>query len=138
MFSAATSSLGGGGLTIFTCFSMVFLPGLQSFRNRLVQCWFPHGVTHPTSKPTSVQAPLCIELQVLPGASSSTGFPQGHSLLQASTMVFRGLQGALCTGVRSSSSFSSDLGIAGLLLLQVLTALLWLLLCIRFPQPTLY
>lgn len=116
-----------------------FPPEPASFRNRLPQCWFPHGVTYPTCKPTPVGASLCRSPQVLPGASSSTSFLQGHSLLQASTcstMVFPGLQGGVCTGVRSPY-FSSDLGVAGLIPLQVLVTLLRLLLCMRLPQPSL-
>jgi len=53
--------------------------------------WVPHEVTSPASKPAPVWAPLSMGPQVLPGACSNVGFPQGHSFLQAST----------CSGVES-------------------------------------
>jgi len=46
--------------------------------------WVPHGVTSPASKPALAWAPLSTGLQVLAGACSSVGSPQGHSFLQAS------------------------------------------------------
>jgi len=47
--------------------------------------WVPHGVTSPASKPAPTWAPLSTGPQVLAEACSSTGSPQGHSFLQAST-----------------------------------------------------
>ena len=43
----------------------------------------PHGVTSPASKPAPARAPLSTGPQVLAGACSSSGIPQGHSLLWA-------------------------------------------------------
>ena len=118
--SATPSSSGGEGLTLFPCSSVGSLPRetvlhellqCESFPqaavlHKLLQCgslpwgavlqeqtapaWVPHGVTSPASKPASVWAPL--SPRVLPGACSSVGFPQGHSLLRAST----------CSGMGSS------------------------------------
>jgi len=45
----------------------------------------PHGVTSPASKPALAWVPLSTGPEVLAGACSSVGFPQGHSFLQAST-----------------------------------------------------
>jgi len=42
-----------------------------------------HGVTSPASKPASAWGPLSTGSQVLVGACSSLGSPQGHNLLQA-------------------------------------------------------
>jgi len=53
----------------------------------------PHGVTSPASKPAPAWAPLSTGPQVLPGACSSVGSPQGHSLLWVST----------CSGLGSST-----------------------------------
>jgi len=47
--------------------------------------WVHHGVTSPASKPPPAWAPLSTGPQVLAGACSSAGSPQGHSFLQAST-----------------------------------------------------
>jgi len=44
-----------------------------------------YGVTSPASKPALAWASLSMGLQVLAGAYSSVGSPQGHSFLQAST-----------------------------------------------------
>ena len=55
--------------------------------------WVPHRVTSPDSKPAPAWAPLSMGSQVLPGACSSVDFPQGLSLLRAST----------CSGVGSST-----------------------------------
>jgi len=41
----------------------------------------PHRVTSPASKPAPAWAPLSTGPQVLAGACSSIGFPQGHNLL---------------------------------------------------------
>jgi len=115
IFSATPSSSGGGLFTLFPCSSMkVLLTGdsspqtsqRESFPwaaalHELPQCgslprgavlqeqaapvWVPHGVTSPASKLALTWAPLCMGLQILSGACSSAGSPQGHSLLQAST-----------------------------------------------------
>ena len=105
LFSAASSSSGGGLITLFPCSSVGFHPRetvlhklLQhgSFPQAAVlhgllqhgsfpRCavlqeytapaWVPHGVTSPARKPAPVWARLSTDLQVLPGACSSTGFP---------------------------------------------------------------
>lgn len=53
--------------------------GLQFFTN----CFNmgPNRTTSPTSKPVPAWAPFSRGPKVLPGASSSVGFPQGHSIL---------------------------------------------------------
>jgi len=85
------------GLQFFTtCSSMgpfhMSFPWAAVLHEQASPAWIPHGVTSPASKPVPVWAPLSIGPQVLPGAFSSTAFPQGHSLLQAST----------CSGMGSS------------------------------------
>ena len=112
--SAASSSSGGGLLSSFPCSSMESLsretvlhqllqreslpwatvlhkllqpgslPRGSDLQDQTAPAWVPHGVTSPASKPALVWAPLSTGPQVLPGACSSTGFPQGHSLLQVS------------------------------------------------------
>jgi len=67
-----------------------FLQGAV-LQEKAAPAWVPHEVTSPASKPAPAWAPLSTGPQVLAGACSSTGSPQGHSLLQAST----------CYGVRS-------------------------------------
>jgi len=57
--------------------------------------WVPHRVTSPASKLALAWAPLSMGPQVPAGACSSTGSPQGHSLLRAST----------CSGLGSSTGF---------------------------------
>jgi len=52
----------------------------------------PHGVTRPASKPALAWAPFSTGPQVLAGACSSVGSPQGHSFLWASA----------CSGMGSS------------------------------------
>jgi len=116
--SAAPSSSGGGLLTLCPCSRVRSLswetvlhellqheslpvldklPQSGSFpwgavlQEQAVLVWVPHGVTSPASKPALVWAPLSTGPQVLPGACSSAGSPQGHSFLQAST----------CSGVGS-------------------------------------
>jgi len=54
-------------------------------QEQAVPAWVPHRVTSPASKPAPAWAPLSMGLQVLAGACSSAGSPQGHSFLQAST-----------------------------------------------------
>jgi len=113
--SAAPSSSGGRLLTLFPCSrvrslswetvlhkllqresfpqaaSLHELPQRGSFprgaalQEQAAPAWDPHGFTRPASKPAPVWAPLSTGLQVLAGACSSTGSPQGHSFLQAST-----------------------------------------------------
>jgi len=113
--SAAPSSSGGGLLTLCPCSSVRSLswetvlhnlPQRESFpraaalhellqrgsfpRSAVLQeqaapAWVLHRVTSPARNPALVWAPLSMGPQVLPGACSSTGSPQGQSLLQAST-----------------------------------------------------
>ncbi|KAM9591178.1 uncharacterized protein ACIBXB_006075 [Morphnus guianensis] len=122
LFSAASSSSGGGLVTLFPCSSVGSLPRetvlhelLQrgSFpqaavlhellqhgslprhavlQEHIAPAWVPHGVTSPARKPAP-WAPLSTDPQVLPGACSSVGFPRGHSLLRAPT----------CSGMGSST-----------------------------------
>jgi len=54
-------------------------------QEQVAPAWVPHGVTSPASKPAAAWAPRSTGPQVLPGASSIMGSPQGHSILQAST-----------------------------------------------------
>jgi len=98
--SAAPSSSGGELLTLFPCSSVRSL-SQETVLHKLLQCesfprgavlqeqaapeWVPHAATSPPSKPAPAWAPLSTGPQVLAGACSSTGSPQGHSLLQAST-----------------------------------------------------
>jgi len=118
--SAAPSSSGGGLFILFPCSSVRslsretvlhellqresfpraaalhkqlqhgFFPWSSVFQEQAAPAWVPHGVKSPASKTSAVWAPLSTGPQVLPGACSSMGFPQGHSILQAST----------CSGVR--------------------------------------
>jgi len=120
--SASPSSPEGGLLTLFLCSSVrslsqeTFLHKViqhESFPqaaalHKLLQCESlligcspsgtgcfsvgPHGVTSPASKPATAWAPLSMGPQVLAGAYSSAGFPQGHSLLRVS----------ICCGTGSS------------------------------------
>jgi len=113
--SAAPSSSEGGLLTLCPCSSLRSLsretvlhkllqresipwaaalhelPQRGSFlrvaflQEQATPAWVPHGVTSPASKPAPAWTPLSTGLQVLAGACSSVGSPQGHSLLQAST-----------------------------------------------------
>ena len=96
--SAAPSSSGGGLLTLCPCSSVGSLP--RETVHKLLQCksfpqdavlqeqaapaWVPHGVTNPVSKPLQCGI-FSMGPQVPPEACSSMGFPQGHSLLRAST-----------------------------------------------------
>jgi len=61
-------------------------------QEQTASAWVPHGVTRSASKPALSCASLSTGPQILPEACSSVGFPQGHSLLQASP----------CSGVGSS------------------------------------
>jgi len=54
-------------------------------QGQVAPAWVPHGLTSPTSKPPPAWAGLSMGPQVLAGAWSSMGSPQGHSFLQAST-----------------------------------------------------
>jgi len=113
--SAATSSSGGGLLTFFPCSSTRSLSQetvlhkllqCESFPwaaalHKLPQCgsfpqgavlqeqaapaWVPHGITSPATKSAPEWVLLSAGLQVLAGACSSTGSPQGHNFLQALT-----------------------------------------------------
>ena len=106
--SAAPSSSGEGLLALCPCSSvrpqkllqhesfpwaaaLHELPHRGSFpRGAVLQeqaalVWVLHGVTSPASKPAPSWAPLSTGPQVLAGACSSVGSPQGHSFLQAST-----------------------------------------------------
>lgn len=63
--------------------------------------WVPLAVTHPATKPAPAWTPCCTSPQVLPSSWSSTGFPLGHSCLQAFTftsirLCLNWLQGDLC------------------------------------------
>ncbi|KAK4828519.1 hypothetical protein QYF61_026941 [Mycteria americana] len=81
------------GLQFFThCSSVGPFHGVQSFRNRLLQRGSPLGSQVLPAKPAPVWSPLSMGPQVLPGACSNVGFPQGHSLPRAST----------CSGMGSS------------------------------------
>ncbi|KAM9590480.1 uncharacterized protein ACIBXB_005736 [Morphnus guianensis] len=122
LFSAASSSSGGGLITLFPCSSVGSHPR-ETVLHELLQrgsfpraavlhellqhgsfprcavlqaqtapAWAPHGVTSPASKPAP-WAPLSTDPQVLPGACSSAGFPRGHSPLREPT----------CSGVGSST-----------------------------------
>ena len=122
LFSAASSSSGGGLITLFPCSSVGSLPQ-ETVLHELLQCgsfpraavlhkllqhgsfpqcavlqehtapaWVPHGVTSPARKPAP-WAPVSTDPLVLPGACSSAGFPRGHSLLREPT----------CSGVGSST-----------------------------------
>jgi len=98
--SATPSSSGGGLLTLCPCSSVRSLPR-ETVLHKLPQrgsfprgavlqeqaasASVPHGVTSPASKPALAWAPLSTGRQVLPGACSNAGSPQGHTLLQAST-----------------------------------------------------
>jgi len=112
--SAAPSSSGGGLLTLCPCSSVRSLswetvlhkllqcesfPSVEVFhklpqrgslprsavpQEQAAPAWVPHRVTSPATKPALVWAPLSMAPQVLAGACSSMGSPQGHSLLQAS------------------------------------------------------
>ena len=80
------------GLQLFTnCLSVGPFPRGAVLQEQAAPAWVPHRVTSPASKPALAWAPLSMGPQVLAGACSSTGSPQGHSLLQAST----------CSGVGS-------------------------------------
>lgn len=46
----------------------------------------PHGVTSPARKPDPMWAPISMRLQILSGACSIAGFPQGNSLHQANSL----------------------------------------------------
>jgi len=111
--SATPSSSGGGLLTLCPCSSVRSLPRetvlhqllqCESFPQaavlyKLLQCgslprgavfpeqtapaWVPHRVKSLASKPAPAWALLSVGLQVLPGACSSVGYPQGHSILRA-------------------------------------------------------
>jgi len=99
--SAAPSSSRGGLLTLFpcsstgspqghsllrsfTCSSIGSLPWGTVLQEQAAPAWVPRRVTSPARKPASAWAPLSTGLQVLAGACSSMGSPQGHSLLRAS------------------------------------------------------
>jgi len=88
--SATPCPSGGGLCTLFPCSCMRSLPQ-ETVLHELLQhgsfprgavlqeqaapVWVPHGVTSPASNPAPVWAPLSTGLQVLPGASFSTGSP---------------------------------------------------------------
>jgi len=72
------SSMNFSKLQFFTSFSSVgHFHWVQSFRNRLLQHLYPAG----EDKPAEMWALLSMGSQILLGACSSTGSPQGHSLL---------------------------------------------------------
>jgi len=74
------------GLQLFTnCPSVGPFPRGAVLQEQAAPAWVPHGVTSPASKPAPAWAPLSMSPQVLAGACSNAGSPQGHSLLQAST-----------------------------------------------------
>jgi len=115
---AAPSFSGGGLLTLCPCLSMGSLPQETVLHELLQRESFPqHAVLHERlqrgslargavlqeqaapawvphrgTSPAPVWAPISTGPQVLPGACSSAGSPQGHSLLQASP----------CSGMGSS------------------------------------
>jgi len=68
-------------------------PQAAVLQEQAAPTWVPHGVTSPARKPAPAWASLSTAPQVLAGACSSVGSPQGHSLLRAST----------CPGVGSST-----------------------------------
>jgi len=98
--SAAPSSSWGGLLTLCPCSSVRSL-SWETVLHKLLQresfpwgavlqeqaapAWVPCTVTSPASKPAPAWAPLSTGPQVLAGACSTTGFPQGYSLLRAPT-----------------------------------------------------
>jgi len=63
------------------------LPWHGVLQEQTAPVWVPHGVTSPVSKPAPAWVSLSLSTgpQMLPGLSSSLGFPQGHNLLWAST-----------------------------------------------------
>jgi len=61
------------------------LPRGAVLQDQAAPVWVLHGFTIPASKPAPAWGPLSTVTLVLPGAYSSTGSPQGHSFLQAST-----------------------------------------------------
>jgi len=97
--SAVPSFSGGGLLTLLRCSNVESFPQAAVLHKWLwsgvppIEC-SPSGTDcssvgpprgHKScSKPVPVWAPLSMGLQVLPEAFSSTGSPQGHSLLCAS------------------------------------------------------
>jgi len=91
-------------LQLFTnCPSVGTFPRGAVLQEEAAPAWVPHGVTSPSSKPTSVWAPLSTGPQVLAGACCSVVSPWGHSLLQASPPPawgpFHGLQVGICSTV---------------------------------------
>jgi len=84
-------------LQFFTKFSSMdsfhmSFPWGAVLQEQTAPAWVPHGVASPASKPAPAWAHLPTGPQVLSGAHSSVGFPQGHSLLWAS----------ICSGLESS------------------------------------
>jgi len=74
------------GLPLFlNCPRVGLFPRGAVLQEQAAPVWVPHGVISPPSKPALVWAVLFIGPQVLAGACSSMGSPQGHSFLQAST-----------------------------------------------------
>jgi len=74
------------GLQLFTnCPSVGPSPGVQSFRNRLLQRGSPRGHKPCQQTCSGVGSSLSMGPQVLAGTCSSTGSPRGHSFLQAPT-----------------------------------------------------
>jgi len=96
--SATPSSSEGGPLTLCPCSSVGSLPRETVLHKMLQHGFFPqaavlhkllqHGSLPQGHKPCQQtytgMAPFSTGPQALPGACSSTGFPWGHSLLQAS------------------------------------------------------
>jgi len=76
-----SSSQGAALRELLQCESFPWAAVLQE---QAAPVWVPHRVTSPVSKPVPLWAPLSTGPQVLAGASSSMGSPQGHILLWAS------------------------------------------------------
>jgi len=93
--SAAPSSSGEGLLPLFPCSSMKSLSWERVLHKLLQRESFPLVAVLHKAAPwghkccsqtcSSMGSSLSTEPKVLPGACSSMDFPQGHSLLQAST-----------------------------------------------------